>query len=334
MKENKRPNKGSSLLDFPNSYTVIDIETTGLDHKYDKIIEVAAIKYSNGQIVDKFESLIRPDSYIEYETGEEIDGDFIEMDGLRIQYVDDFIINLTKITNKMLHNADPASVVLPKFYDFIKSDTLIGHNVHFDINFLYDEFENLGICFSNDFIDTLRFAKLWLKNLESRSLYDLMTYYKLPNNTHHRALSDCESANQVFEALKADILSKYPSAEDFYKDNTANHGSHQVKAAHVTANVDTSDINPDNPIYNNHFVFTGKLENLTRKDAFQVVVDHGGFNDDNVTKKTNYLVLGNLDYCNSIKDGKSLKQKKAEAYMLKGQEISVISENVFLDMLD
>ena len=76
------------------------------------------------------------------------------------------------------------------------------------------------------------------------------------------------------------------------------------------------------------------LENLTRKDAFQVVVDHGGFNDDTVTKKTNYLVLGNLDYCNSIKDGKSLKQKKAEAYMLKGQEISVISENVFLDMLD
>ena len=80
MKENKRLNKGNSLLDFPNSYTVIDIETTGLDHKYDKIIEVAAIKYSNGQIVDKFESLIRPDSYIEYETGEEIDGDFIEMD--------------------------------------------------------------------------------------------------------------------------------------------------------------------------------------------------------------------------------------------------------------
>ena len=121
MKENKRSNKGNSLLDFPNSYTVIDIETTGLDHKYDQIIEVAAIKYSNGQIVDKFESLIRPDSYIEYETGEEIDGDFIEMDGRRIQYVDDFIINLTKITNKMLHNADPASVVLPKFYDFILS---------------------------------------------------------------------------------------------------------------------------------------------------------------------------------------------------------------------
>ena len=62
MKENKRSNKGNSLLDFPNSYTVIDIETTGLDHKYDQIIEVAAIKYSNGQIVDKFESLIRPDS--------------------------------------------------------------------------------------------------------------------------------------------------------------------------------------------------------------------------------------------------------------------------------
>ena len=40
MKENKRSNKGNSLLDFPNSYTVIDIETTGLDHKYDQIIDM------------------------------------------------------------------------------------------------------------------------------------------------------------------------------------------------------------------------------------------------------------------------------------------------------
>ena len=48
----------------------------------------------------------------------------------------------------------------------------------------------------------------------------------------------------------------------------------------------------------------------------QIVVNHGGVNGDNVTKKTNYLVLGNNDYCTLIKDGKSNKHKKAEQLKL------------------
>ena len=65
----------------------------------------------------------------------------------------------------------------------------------------------------------------------------------------------------------------------------------------------------------------------------QVVADLGGINQNNVTKKTNYLVLGNNDYCSTIKDGKSNKQKKAEEYRLKGLDIEIISENVFYDMI-
>lgn len=40
----------------------------------------------------------------------------------------------------------------------------------------------------------------------------------------------------------------------------------------------------------------------------QIVADLGGINEDGVTKKTNYLILGNNDYCATIKDGKSSKQ--------------------------
>lgn len=75
---------------------------------------------------------------------------------------------------------------------------------------------------------------------------------------------------------------------------------------------------------------------MNRKQAMQIVADYGGINGNNVTKKTNYLVLGNNDYCPLIKDpdGKSSKQLKAEQLKEKGQDIEIISENVFYDMLE
>lgn len=73
---------------------------------------------------------------------------------------------------------------------------------------------------------------------------------------------------------------------------------------------------------------------MTRKEAMQFVVDRGGLCGDSMNKKTNYLVLGNNDYCTTIKGGKSTKQKKAEKLKLAGCDIEIISENVFYDMLD
>ena len=73
---------------------------------------------------------------------------------------------------------------------------------------------------------------------------------------------------------------------------------------------------------------------MTRKEAMQTVVNHGGINSANITKKTNYLVLGNNDYYTQIKDGKSNKQKKAESLKLQNCDIDIITENVFYDMLE
>lgn len=73
---------------------------------------------------------------------------------------------------------------------------------------------------------------------------------------------------------------------------------------------------------------------MPRKNAMQIVADLGGINGDNVTKKTNFLILGNNDYCKSIKDGKSSKQKKAEKLKLSGQDIEIIPESVFYDLIE
>ena len=65
----------------------------------------------------------------------------------------------------------------------------------------------------------------------------------------------------------------------------------------------------------------------------QLVADLGGVNEDRVTKKTDYLILGNNDFCSSIKDGKSSKQKKAEELILNGAPLEILSENVFYDLV-
>ena len=65
----------------------------------------------------------------------------------------------------------------------------------------------------------------------------------------------------------------------------------------------------------------------------QKVVDVGGLVSDNVTKSTNYLVVGSFDFIKSVQEGKSSKMKKAEKMKLDGFDIEVISENAFFGML-
>lgn len=61
----QKRDKGKSLLELPNDYIVLDIETTDLDHFFGDIIEIGALKVENNQIVDKFSSLIKPDEPID-----------------------------------------------------------------------------------------------------------------------------------------------------------------------------------------------------------------------------------------------------------------------------
>ena len=93
------------------------------------------------------------------------------------------------------------------------------------------------------------------------------------------------------------------------------------------------DIDKNNPLYDKYCVFTGTLEKLARKDAFQIVADFGGIPQDSINKQTNFLILGTQDY-RRINGDKSSKQKKAEQMKLKGKEIDIIPETVFYDMIE
>lgn len=300
--ETKRTHKGKSLLLFPEDYTVVDIETTGFDPMFDEIIEVAGIKYRGRNEVGRFQSLVKPD------------------DG-----IPDYITALTGITNEMVADAPGIEDVLPRFLEFIGEDIVVGHNVHFDVNFIYDYAEDFELKpFSNDLVDTLRLSRRLYPELQSHKLSALAAHFGVEPDGEHRALADCVTTQKCLSAMDAYAAQNggiSESAEDLYRKLSK------------TIVAETSDFDPDSLIYGRTFAFTGKLERMTRKEAMQAVVNAGGHCTDGVVAETNYLVLGNNDYCKAIKDGKSAKQKKAEKMKLNGADIESISESVFCDML-
>lgn len=304
MNKNIREKKGNSLIKLPDSYSIIDIETTGLDPDYDYILEISAIKVKNNKIEDTFSSLVK---YSEN--------------------ISDFITELTGITNEMVSNAPSLKNVLTNFINFIKDDILIGHNINFDINFLYDNcLKELKKPLTNDFVDTLRISRRLNKEMIHHTMSDLLNLYNIDNSNQHRALNDCEYTFEIYNKMKNDIIQKYTSIDEFIKTQGI-----KFKAKDIKTTAEQFDI--DNPFYNKQIVFTGTLIEMTRKEAMQLVANVGGINSDNVNKNTNFLILGIQDY-KKIKNKKSNKIKKAEELILKGYDLKIISENTFYDIMN
>lgn len=303
-----REHKGASLLEFPSDFTVVDIETTGLSPVYDSIIEIAAIKYTNGSVSDTFSSLLKPKNFCP-------------------NFIDSFIEELTGISNDMIGNAPDCEKVLKDFSSFVGNSIIVAHNAHFDINFLYDDLDNYcNFIFSNNFIDTMRISKLLHKEMEHHRLSDLAAHYGVSYDGAHRALTDCYITLDIFLKMREEFYTTHESGAkltSLYKHRVA-------KSSDIVSETDSFD--DTHPLYGKVCVFTGSLEKMTRKEAMQCVANVGGINGDSVNKNTNYLILGNNAYHSNIKDGKSNKQKKAEQLLLAGYDISIIDENVFYDM--
>lgn len=173
-------NKGRSLIEFPENYTIIDIETTGLSPKDDSIIDLGACKVRNGKIVDRFSQLVNP--------------------GFPISV---FIEDLTGITNDMLSCAPPIETALENFFNFVGDDILVGHNVNFDINFIYDNAERcFSKLFQNDFVDTLRISRRLFPDFPNHKLETLIKKFNINAIQEHRALSDCNITYDCFQYMK------------------------------------------------------------------------------------------------------------------------------------
>ena len=160
-----------------DSYVCIDLETTGLDPKRDKIIEVGAVKVEQGKITGEWQTLVNPGRKLE-----------------------ERIVELTGIQDDELAGARTISEVLPDLFAFWEERTLLGHSVLFDYSFLKKAAVNERLSFERQGIDTLKIARKYLQNLESRALGALSKHYGILHSAH-RALEDARATTALYRKL-------------------------------------------------------------------------------------------------------------------------------------
>lgn len=181
------------------NFVVIDTETTGLSSTRDEIIEIAAIYFEDWEPCIKFETLIKPKHSIP-----------------------DEITQINGITNEMVNDAPTIKEVIPSLLTFIGNKPIVGHNLFFDMKFLYKN----GLDFLSEkhkYFDTLEIAQKILKkpkmkwdkeyecydidydsdyDVEDHKLDTLCEHYQIRDSySSHRAASDCLATGILFQTL-------------------------------------------------------------------------------------------------------------------------------------
>ncbi len=189
-------------FDRIGSFVVVDTETTGLSSTKDDIIEVAAIRFEDWTPVEKFQTLINPGKHIPNAASE-----------------------VNSITDEMVANAPSFAQIIDCLDVFIGKSNIIGHNLLFDLKFLYRHGYNFTTK-KRHYYDTCEIAQKTLKkpkmkwdkefeeyvindnydyDVEDHKLTTLCDYYGIRDNTFaHRALSDALAAGILYKKLAQD----------------------------------------------------------------------------------------------------------------------------------
>lgn len=156
-------------------FCFVDIETTGGKANEHDVIEIGALKYQNGEVIDRFESLIFA------------------------PYVPSEITKLTGIQTKDLQNAPQPQEILTRFRDFVRGSVFVAHNVSFDFNFLNESFVRYHI-------PLMLLPKLCTLDLARKTILSpryalgfLNTFLGINTPATHRAYADALTALEVFK---------------------------------------------------------------------------------------------------------------------------------------
>ena len=177
------PDKNPSVVNYKDQsidteYCVLDLETTGLSSRTEKITEIGVIKYKNGEKIGEFEYFVNPEKPIPRQ-----------------------VVEVTHITDEMVKDAETIDKVLPKLIEFLGESVLVAHNADFDMGFLKYNFEQYGYEFNYTYIDTLRLAKAIFPDYKKYKLGIIADNLGIKVDVAHRALDDVKTLLEVFKVM-------------------------------------------------------------------------------------------------------------------------------------
>ncbi|MDH5560177.1 MAG: 3'-5' exonuclease [Deltaproteobacteria bacterium] len=165
-------------------FVTTDIETTGSIKGNDRIIDIAAIKTKNNEILDQFETLVNPEKNISRT-----------------------ITRLTGITQETVKHAPVSEFVLPQYAEFLNDHIFVAHNSNFDYSFINYELiriTGLGLRSPID-ICTYRLAKKLLPNVKSRGVSGLIKHFDYQVEDRHRAMPDVKATLYFLDIFLKDL---------------------------------------------------------------------------------------------------------------------------------
>ena len=297
--QDKIRGKGQEWPDFISDYTMLDIETTGLNPYRDHVTELGAVKVRANQVVDEFSQLVVYP---------------------RSNHVPHFITKLNGITEEMLLNeGKPIKEAMTAFRTFIGSDIIIGYNVNFDLNFLYDLTQKFHLPkLSNDYVDVLRLARVYYPQQHNR-LLDCIQRAGIAQVEQHHGLADSLDTKKVYDDFR-----------QHFTPELLQEAQGKLKNIDLLQDeLEVWELGFRNPVNNKNIAFAPEIE-MNSAEAAQMVNNMNGVAQTGVKADTDYLIMSDDGFF-SKNNPETLKAKE---YNHAGSKIKRLSESYFLNMLD
>lgn len=188
-----------------DTYVVFDVETTGLSAVYNTVIQLAAVKIQNEEIIDRFMSFANPHHRLSATT-----------------------INLTGITDEMVQAGPEDVEVFEQFRSWAGNAILVAHNATFDMGFLNVGYKKMGLeKAKNPVIDTLELARFLYPEMKNHRLNTLTKKFDIDLTQHHRADFDAEATGYLLLKLLTDAKEDGIEYHDQLNDNMGKGNAYQ-----------------------------------------------------------------------------------------------------------
>ncbi|MEC3908889.1 exonuclease domain-containing protein [Tamlana sp. 2201CG12-4] len=161
-------------------YAIVDIETTGLGAKGNKVTEISIFVHNGKKVIKEFTTLVNPEVPISYS-----------------------ITRLTGITDDMVRKAPRFHEIAKEVIEYTQDCIFVAHSVNFDFNVIKYELQELGAEFKRKKLCTVRLSRKLIPGQRSYSLGSLCTTLGIKINGRHRARGDAEATVILFEKLLA-----------------------------------------------------------------------------------------------------------------------------------
>lgn len=302
-------------------FVAIDFETA--NEKRSSPCSLGIVVVKNNKIVEKKYWLIRPKE-------------------VRFESMNVWIHG---ITEEQVENEKEFYEIWNDIRGYLLGNLVVAHNASFDLSVLRKTLDLYNIPYPElDYYCTMLMSRNFYPYLENSKLNTVNEYLGFSFN-HHDALEDAIGAANIFisvvEELNIDSIEKLSELLNVSIGRLNNDGyrpSSRKADAIIISNKGSSYKKKELEINRYAFngkvvVFTGPLSKMKRADAMVLVRKAGGSTGSSVTKKTNVLVLGGKCSANMNKDRMSNKLRRATSLKGEGQDISILSEGEFLDVI-